>query len=158
MSGLLRYLLLGAVTGGRSMTGPAVVALTGPGPAGTRARRLVVLAAGAEIVVDKLPGVPSRTAPPALAVRLVLAGVCAAALARRGGTGAVVPVLTAASGALAGSFAGARWRAWAGGRAMPALAAALLEDLAVIGTAAVVSRHTFGYGPRRVESPRPGGR
>jgi len=124
------------------MTGPAAVALTGaaPGPAGVRARRLIVAAAGAELVVDKLPGVPSRLTPPALAARLILAGVSAAVLARRDGGRATVPALLAASGALAGSVAGARWRGWASRRGFPPFAAAVLEDVAVIGTAAAVTR------------------
>jgi uncharacterized membrane protein len=144
-AGPLRYLLLGAACGGRSMAGLAAVALTtdpgaNAGLAGPRGRRLIVGAAGAEIVVDKLPGVPSRMTPPALAVRMVLAGVSAALLARRNGSPVAVPVLTAASGAWAGSLAGSRWRTWAGRHALPPVAAALLEDLAVIGTAAAVVR------------------
>ncbi|GID90781.1 hypothetical protein ACFQFC_36550 [Amorphoplanes digitatis] len=140
-----RAFLLGAACGGRSMAGPAAVALTaGPVPArglsGTRARRLIAASALAELVADKLPGVPSRLAPPALAARLVTAGASAAALARRDGATAALPVLAAVSGALAAGVAGARWRAWAGRGALPPVAAAVLEDLAVVGAAAAAVR------------------
>ncbi|MET8150651.1 hypothetical protein ACIBSW_11225 [Actinoplanes sp. NPDC049668] len=132
-----RAFLLGAACGGRSMAGPAAVALTaGPG----RARRLIVAAAGAELVADKLPGVPSRLSPPALAGRLVTAGSSAAALARRNGASAALPVLVAVSGALAAGVAGARWRAWAARGPLPPVAAAVLEDLAVVGAAAAAVR------------------
>nr|BFE70253.1 hypothetical protein GCM10020092_035540 [Actinoplanes digitatis] len=84
---------------------------------------------------------PSRLAPPALAARLVTAGASAAALARRDGATAALPVLAAVSGALAADAAGdARWRAWAGRGALPPVAAAVLEDLAVVGAAAAAVR------------------
>ncbi len=58
----LRALGIGAVSGLRSMTGPALTRIRA---GGAPALVLPLLALG-ELVVDKLPGVPPRTAPPAL--------------------------------------------------------------------------------------------
>src|SRR5690348_12952192 len=61
--------LLGAVCGVRTFTGPAALALRGRVD-GTPARVGLTLAAAGEAIGDKLPLVPSRTAPPALAARV----------------------------------------------------------------------------------------
>jgi uncharacterized membrane protein len=139
----LRAAALGAATGGRSMTGLAAVALTTAPDgnsgwfarlAGPWGRRLTVAAALGEITADKFPRVPSRLAPPALAGRLVTGCVAAWALARRHGARPAVPVLVATGAVLAGSLAGARWRAYAQRRGWPVVAA-IAEDAVVVALA-----------------------
>ncbi|GAB7044456.1 MULTISPECIES: hypothetical protein [Catenuloplanes] len=139
---LLRSFLLGVVSGGRSMTGLAAVALTSrSGPlGGPWTRALTTAGALGELAGDKLPNAPSRLTPPALTVRAATGAAAAAALAARSGTGPALHALPAVAGALAGSVAGARWRAFATRRGWPPLAAALLEDAVVLGLAAAVAR------------------
>lgn len=150
MSGLaFRSFLIGAVTGGRSVTGLAAVALTTkPGavaglwarlatPAG---RALLTAGACGELVVDKLPQTPSRLTPPSLLGRAAFAATAAALLAARSGEAPVRVLLPAVAGALSGSVAGARWRAFAVRHGWHPLAAALLEDAVVVGLAAVTVR------------------
>jgi len=133
---IARAALLGAASGGRSLAGPAAVALSGK-PA---VRTLALAAAAGELVADKLPNVPSRLAPLPLAGRLALAGVAAGVLARRERRAAVVPVLVAAAAAYGGSVAGARWRAYAARRHWAALPAALAEDALTYTAAAAATR------------------
>ncbi|WP_127500440.1 hypothetical protein [Actinoplanes solisilvae] len=145
---VLRAFLLGLATGGRSVTGLAAVARTTkpsalPSPwnavAGRRGRTLLTVAAAGELVVDKLPQTPSRLAPGSLAGRTASAVASAALLAARSGANPARVVLPAAAGALAGSFAGARWRAYAADRGWPAIPAALLEDAVVVSLAATAT-------------------
>ena len=89
---LLLALLIGVVAGLRSLTAPAVVAwaafigwidLHGTWAAWMAsiitAIVLTVLAVG-ELVNDKLPKTPARTAPPIFAARIVMGGLAGAAL------------------------------------------------------------------------------
>jgi uncharacterized membrane protein len=97
---------------------------------------ITTLLALGELVGDKLPTTPSRTAPPGLIARLVTGAVTGAAIA--GGTGAAV----GAVGALAGTFGGYQARTGLV-RALGTadLPIALLEDaVAVAGSLWVVSR------------------
>jgi uncharacterized membrane protein len=141
----LRAAVLGVATGGRSMTPVAAVALTtAPDSkvkwaawlAGPWGRGLAVAAALGEIAADKSPRVPSRLAPPALAGRLVAGCVSAMALARRQGTRPAVPVLVATAAVLAGSLAGARWRAYAQRQGWPTVAA-FAEDAVTVALATI---------------------
>jgi uncharacterized membrane protein len=141
----LRAVALGAATGARSMTGLSAVALTTPtatrptwvarlgGPWG---RGLTVIAAAGEIVADKNPRVPSRLSPPALAERITMGSLSAAALARRENVRPALPVLLAAAAVVAASVAGARWRTYAQQRGRSAIAAAVAEDVVAIGLSA----------------------
>jgi uncharacterized membrane protein len=77
-TGSMSSVILGAATGLRSQLGVAtVVARSDPSlPSMFRhpwIRRLVLAAAAGELVVDKLPGTPSRLAPRGLVPRLALA-------------------------------------------------------------------------------------
>jgi uncharacterized membrane protein len=142
----VRAVLLGAATGGRSMTGLAGVALTTPAGTGggwlgrlasPGGRVLVVAAAAGELVADKSPKIPSRLAPVPLAARVALGALAAAALARRDHAPAGLPVALAGAATVGGSVAGAAWR-----RAIPQrdglpLVAAIAEDAAAIGLAAL---------------------
>ncbi|MFI5912869.1 hypothetical protein [Dactylosporangium sp. NPDC051541] len=122
---IARSALLGAAAGGRSLAAPAAVAFG----SGSRAWKLATTAAAAgEFVVDKLPNAPSRLSAAPLAGRLLFAGAAATFLARREGANPIVPALAAAAGAVAGSYAGARWRSFAADRHWAALPAALAED------------------------------
>ncbi|MFI5841845.1 hypothetical protein ACIA8K_19250 [Catenuloplanes sp. NPDC051500] len=149
---VLRSFLLGVASGGRSMTGLAAAALTTrPGElpggiaalTGAKARGLVVAGALGELAADKLPNAPSRLTPPSLAARMLAGAGSAGVLAARENVtpvGYLLPTAAGAAGALVGSVAGARWRAIAGGYGWPSPAAALVEDAAVVGLAAAVTR------------------
>jgi uncharacterized membrane protein len=115
---LLAISLLGLATGLRSMTPMAVLcwfAYLGHLPVGGTwaewtARLAVaigftVLAVG-EYVADKLPGVPNRTAPGPLAVRIGLGGLAGAIVATALHRVGLEGVLLAALAALLGAFAG----------------------------------------------------
>ncbi|OBJ82447.1 glycine zipper 2TM domain-containing protein [Mycobacterium asiaticum] len=149
---LLLALLLGVVAGLRSLTAPAAVAwavfLTWLNLHGTWASWvgnlvtviiLTVLAIG-ELINDKLPKTPPRTAPPVFAVRLIMGGFAGAVLGtawgyKWGSLGAGVV------GAVLGTLGGFRARralvAKNGGKDLPI---ALLEDsVAVLGAFAIVA-------------------
>ena len=84
---LSHVIVLGAVSGMRSMLGLALLAwFGGPGVgllSALWARVVVGLAAAFEIVNDKLPRTPSRLIPPQFAARLLLGAICGALLMRR---------------------------------------------------------------------------
>jgi uncharacterized membrane protein len=148
---LLLALLIGVVAGLRSLTAPAVVAwaaylkwinlsghwLSWVGNLITVAI-FTALALG-ELVVDKLPKTPSRTAPPSFAARIVMGAFAGAVLGTAwgytwGGLGA------GAVGAVLGTLGGYQARSrltTAHGHATPI---ALLEDaVAVLGGFAIAA-------------------
>jgi uncharacterized membrane protein len=104
-------IVLGAVTGMRSMLGLALLVVLGGPDLGwlsqVWARIVLVLAAAFEIVNDKLPKTPSRLATVPFIARLVLGGVCGALLMWRGHAaiwmGAGLGALSAAGGAVLGN-------------------------------------------------------
>ncbi len=149
---LLLALLIGVVAGLRSLTAPAVVAwagfLTWINLQGTWASWLAniitvvilsVLAVG-ELVNDKLPKTPARTAPPVFAIRIIMGAFAGAVLGtvygyKWGGLGA--GVIGAVLGTLGGYQARKRLVAVSGGRDLPI---ALLEDaVAILGGFAIVA-------------------
>src|SRR3954468_13325056 len=115
---------IGAVAGLRSMTAPAAVTwaaherwISSPGRRFRFLRRnsaasvISALALG-ELIADKLPFTPNRTAPSALAARILSGAACAAALSASYGsekkyvaTTAVVGGLAAVTGAFIGMTA-----------------------------------------------------
>src|SRR5581483_952900 len=105
---LAHVIVLGAVTGMRSMLGLTLLAWLGGSGFGWLnaiwARLILLLAAGAEIVNDKLPKTPSRLVPMAFIPRLVLGGICGALLMLGGQqyvwAGAGLGALSAAGGAV----------------------------------------------------------
>ncbi|MBV9359689.1 MAG: DUF4126 family protein [Chloroflexi bacterium] len=137
--------LLGVATGLRSMSPLAVVALTTSGKPGAAVPRIVArppvpavlgAACAAELIADKLPGMPSRLAPPGLAARLVLGALVGGLATRIEGAS---PALGAACGLL-GAGAGA----WTGSTIrrqlsmtthLPDLVFAVLEDAATLALA-----------------------
>ena len=66
---------------------------------------LTLLALG-ELVADKLPQTPSRTAPPGLLARLIMGALTGACAATAGAGGAVPGALLGVVGAIAGTFLG----------------------------------------------------
>jgi uncharacterized membrane protein len=150
MGSLSRAALLGVATGGRSSAGVAALALTTPASAapdrwfaeltGPWGRGLAVAAALGEAVVDKLPSTPSRLSPRAMTAR-VAAGLAAGTMyARRERLAPLAPALVAAGAVVAGSVAGARWRAYAARKGWPPLPAALGEDAVVAALAFLAAR------------------
>jgi uncharacterized membrane protein len=149
---LLMALLIGVVAGLRSMTAPAVVAwaavlgwinlhATWASWMGyvITAVIITVLAIG-ELVVDKLPKTPARTAPAVFAGRIVLGGFAGAVIGAAWHwtfTALGAGVIGAALGTLGGYQARTRLVAVSGGRDLPI---ALLEDaVAILGGFAILA-------------------
>src|SRR6187431_1849419 len=110
-------LLIGFFAGLRSLTAPAVTAwavrlgwiqvgspfsLIGSLPAVL----ILTLLAGGELIVDKLPGTPNRTAALGLIARIVTGGICGACVAIAGAESALVGAGLGAAGGIAGAFGG----------------------------------------------------
>jgi uncharacterized membrane protein len=145
--------LLGFVDGLRSMTAPAIVCWAAHFGwlhfAGTKLSfidhpsTLIVFTVLAviELVLDKLPNTPSRTAPVGLIARIVLGGASGLALATGAGVSASLAGAIASVGAIAGAFSGYHIRRAAVSRLhVPALVAAITEDvIAIVGGLLIVS-------------------
>lgn len=143
---LLLALGIGIVAGLRSALAPAVVAwaanlgwlnLHGSPLAfmGTKwAVGIFTVFALIELVYDKLPGTPSRTAAPGLTARIVTGGLSGACVALGGGAAPWLGALAGALGGIAGAFGGYHARAGLD-RALrvPDFVIAILEDVAAIG-------------------------
>jgi uncharacterized membrane protein len=143
---LLLTFLLGFDDGLRSLTAPALVCWAAYFGwlhfAGTRLafidRRstLIVftLLAVVELIVDKLPNTPARTAPLGLSARIVFGGACGLALATSAGTSLSSSVLLGSIGALVGAFGGYHSRHLIVSKAhVPDVAVAVAEDVIAIG-------------------------
>ena len=141
--------VIGIVAGMRAMTAPAAISwaarlgklsLSGTwlaflGYAWTP-WILTLLAAG-ELVADQLPSTSSRKMPVPFGTRILMGGVCGAALTAGAGSmllGAIVGIAGAVAGTLGGYALRARMAA-AFGRDRPA---AVLEDVIAIGAAFTV--------------------
>ncbi len=138
---LARAVGLGAVCGARTFAAPGVAALRGR-YGQKRLRTALLVAAGGELIGDKLPAVPARTLPPALLGRL--ASGAAMGATDGGRVGLNFPgAAPAAAGALAAglsAYATQRMRA-ALGRAtgLPDPMLGLVEDIVVLTLAAQVT-------------------
>ena len=150
---LLLAFLIGFFGGLRSLTAPAATAwavhlgwlkLEGPlALIGSLAGVVIfTVLALVELVADKLPRTPSRTAPPGLIARIVMGGLTGACLTAGAGQGIVPGALLGAMGGVAGCFAGYQART----KIVQALRTrdlyvALIEDfVALAGSLWVVSR------------------
>ena len=127
---------LGAITGLRSFSGPAVVAnrLGTPGTA-----RLADAFAVSELIADKLPFMPDRTKPGSLAFRAVSGAVCGYLMAKnkkRTQGEKWMSAFVAGAAAVAASYAGLEFRKRV---KLPPLAAALLEDAFTVGSGAALA-------------------
>jgi uncharacterized membrane protein len=145
MMAFLLSFLLGCVDGLRSLTAPAVVCWAAHFGwlhfAGTKLAfidspvTLIVftLLAIGELVVDKLPGTPARTAPLGLGTRIVMGGACGFAVATSADISTLFAAAIASIGAVVGAFAGYRIRhALVSQVRLPDLAVALAEDAIAI--------------------------
>ena len=134
---LLRAFGAGAVTGLRSMTGPATAFRN---PRNTPVSRVLPALAFMELVVDKFPNVPSRTAAPQLAFRLLAGTITGAGVASARGANRYAGALAGAAGALAASYAGAAYRRFCAERHVPSVVAALLEDAVAISAGLAIAK------------------
>jgi uncharacterized membrane protein len=143
---LLLALLIGVVSGLRSLTAPAVVAWGAHRNwlnlhstalsfmASTAAVVIFTLLALVELVADKLPSTPSRTKPVGLIARIVLGGLSGAGVAVSGAQSIVLGAVLGAVGGVAGAFAGYQVRTrLVKALEVPDLVVALLEDAVAIG-------------------------
>ena len=151
---LLFAFLIGVFGGLRSLTAPAATAWAGHlgwlklrSPLvwlGTLPSAiLLALLAVAELVSDKLPKTPSRTAPLGLIARVVMGTLCGAAICLAGSQqGWVAGAIAGAIGALVGCFGGYQVRTrLVKALGTPDFVIAVLEDLvAIAGSLWVVSR------------------
>jgi uncharacterized membrane protein len=151
---LLLGFLLGCVCGLRSLTAPAVVCWAAHFGwlrfEGTRLafldRPMILVAvtvfAIGELIADKLPKTPSRTAPLGLTARTVLGAGSAAALAVSAQTALTLAVVAGAIGGVVGAFAGYNVRHTVVTKlGLPDFMVALAEDAAaIVGGLLVVSR------------------
>ena len=145
--------LIGLFSGLRALTAPAVTAwavhlgwlkLEGPLSLVGSVSSVVIftLLAVAELVADKLPQTPSRTAPPGLIARILMGGLTGACVAAGGGQGSVLGGVLGAAGGVVGCFGGYQGRTGlVKALGSPDIYVALVEDLvAVFGCLWVVSR------------------
>ena len=147
-----RALLLGVVSGLRTQVPVALLAVEAqrgnfdPG-AGRLARRFAspeatlgaVLAAGGELIADKLSVTPDRTDAGPLLGRLVAGAVVGAAVHYDAGQPRALGALAGAAGAGVGSVAGARVRAALADRTnLPQPLLGAVEDLFAVGLALAV--------------------
>jgi uncharacterized membrane protein len=146
---------IGMVSGMRSLTAPAVTAWAGHrnwlNLAGTRlafmgstaAVAIFTVLAIVELIVDKLPSTPSRTAPVGLTARFVCGALSGASVGVSAGQSLAPGAILGAAGGLAGAFAGYQWRTdLVKALKVPDFVIALVEDAIAIGAGLfLVSRH-----------------
>ena len=151
---LVLCFLIGCVAGLRSMTAPAIVCaaayLRWIHPEGTplafmasvAALWIFAILAVGELIVDKLPKTPPRTAPMGLIARAITGGLCGATLAAGSGRSIGTGAALGAVGGLVGAFVGYHIRrGLVVHMNMPDIVIAVMEDLLTIsGGLFVVSR------------------
>jgi len=126
--------LLGTAAGLRSLTPVSALALHGRLPGGPLTRRLPLLGAG-ELVGDKLPFTPARTAPGPLVGRIATGAYCGSRAA--GPQGAAIGALAAVVWANGGQHT----RQWLGRRTgRPDLQLAVVEDAVALLIAGLAAR------------------
>jgi uncharacterized membrane protein len=140
---------IGAISGLRSMSGPAFVSQAAARHAidlrntplswlgsGNGIRASAILAIG-EFVVDKLPSVPDRTSPPVLIARAVSGAVCAYAMCgkRCSKPDRWIAAAVGATAAMAAAWAGVQYRKRV---KLPPLLSGIIEDGVTIGSGAVL--------------------
>jgi uncharacterized membrane protein len=151
---ILLLFFFGCVVGLRSLTPPALICWAAHFGwlhlAGTKlafmnhpaALIVFTLLAVVELVTDKLPKTPARTAPLGLITRMVLGGFCGAVLATSAGGSLILAALIGVIGALAGTFAGYSVRDALVKRAhLPDFAVALVEDVVAITAGLLIVSH-----------------
>jgi len=145
--------LIGFFAGLRSLTAPAATAwavhlgwLKLQGPLALMGSipsvAIFSLLAVVELVADKLPKTPSRTAPPGLIARIIMGGLTGACVAVGGGKGTLSGAVLGIVGGVVGCFGGYEARTGlVKALHTPDISVALVEDLvAIAGSLWVVSR------------------
>ena len=141
--------LLGAVAGLRTMTAPAATAWAvhlwtldlrgswlGTLGEGWALWMLTAMAVG-ELLVDKVPSIPSRTEPLPFLARLLSGALSGAALGVASGTW-IGGAMAGVTGAVGGTLGGYAFRSRLAGRLGKDLPAALVEDVVAVGGAALI--------------------
>jgi uncharacterized membrane protein len=154
MAVLMLSFLLGCVAGLRSLTAPALVCwaahlgwlhLAGSKFAFMNHSSVLIfftLLALVELVIDKLPKTPARTAPIGLIARVVLGGLCGIAAGISLGMNPSIGALAAALGALVGAFSGYNLRHVLVSRThLPDFTVALAEDMIAIVCGLLIVSH-----------------
>ncbi len=142
---VFRAIGLGAISGLRSMSGPAFVSLAASHGklnlegthlaflGSSRLSKVLVLMELGELVVDKLPQTPSRTELPSLLGRAASGALVGAAVFVSDGRRATTGAALGSTAAIVAAFAGERLRALAVEKiALPDLVAALAGDATVL--------------------------
>jgi uncharacterized membrane protein len=150
---LLLAFLIGVIAGLRTLTAPAAVAwganrhwLTLHSPFAWMASTVAVIVfavlALGELIGDKLPSTPNRTALPGLIGRSVSSGLSGAAVAAAGAQSIALGAVCGVAGGIAGAFAGYGVRTrLVRALKVPDFVIALLEDaVAIAGGLFIVSR------------------
>jgi uncharacterized membrane protein len=135
---------IGILAGIRSMTAPAVLTRVandcGAAPASAfgffgspHAKTALQVMAVGEMVADKLPFIPNRTALPSLTVRILTGAVCGATICSAFGRAKSVGAIAGALGAVGGTFGAFHLRrALTKNVGIPDTAVALVEDTAAV--------------------------
>ena len=99
---------------------------------------MAVLAVG-EALADKLPFMPNRTDPPAVAARAVSGGLSGAAICSSAKRSMLAGALIGAAAAVGATFGAYKLRKWAGEHShLPHPLIAILEDATVAGCGLLV--------------------
>lgn len=145
---LVQALALGLAGGMRSQMPLALLANT-PNPCGDAGsllhtplvQRLTLLAAGAELVADKLPGIGSRLAPGPFTARLLIGGVAGGIVASRAKQSRLAGVALGATGAALGAWTGYHLRATLVAETpLPDVVFAVAEDLTALTLGVLATR------------------
>src|SRR5215469_7765256 len=125
---------IGALSGLRSLSAPAVLAKS---IGGEKAERIASLLALSEMALDKLPFVPDRTKPPSLAFRALSGAFCGYVIAGRkvSSTQKWMSAFVGGTAAIAASYAGLHFRQSV---RLPKIVAALAEDAIVVSAGALI--------------------
>ncbi|MBD5657407.1 MAG: hypothetical protein IAI50_19825 [Candidatus Eremiobacteraeota bacterium] len=118
------------------MTAPAATLLSGE----NRYAGLALLAAGGELIADKLPMIPARTQLPPLIFRMVSGGLCGAAVAERRDGSRALGVVSGVAGAVATTYLAYQLRRMLTTKfRLPDAAVAVAEDALAIWAARATS-------------------
>ena len=139
----------------RSMSAPALLGLALGGRRRLRqpaealgsalVRRALVAAAAGEMVADKMPGMPARTAPPVLAGRIASGVLVGAAVAAAQRSPLVPSAVAGAAGAVAASYAMLAVRRAAGERlGVPDATVAVAEDAMTLSLGHALAERAAG--------------
>lgn len=147
---------IGVIAGLRSLTAPAVISwaahwgwldLTNSRLAflgSTPAAVIFSLLALGELVADKLPSTPNRTAPLGLGARILTGGLSAAVIFGSAHQALAAGAILGALGGIAGAFAGYELRhRLVTNRHWPDFAVALAEDVVAIAGGFLLVSHLF---------------